>query len=1097
MSHHLQVAGVEGCLERTEEGMVKPCRMTPSAHVFKIKLQDPEHIKKFYRLHERAPKRGLDGCMLIKRKAMGKTGKMVAMVGAPLLLRCHVPQGKSRLLSLPWMSFKHNVIEMDENANVTFGVKEYPPWVLLGIRTHTDHAMLITSPASHPESFLSTHASDEEAISGRDLRGLSQDGADWDGGRPGALRHREEQVGRQHAMWESRKGVGATSAASREDGAQAEEPCTPSDECGRLHHRGDRGGRAAVRPQLASVSGEVERISPFLGGLAPAGPRVCRRPSGELGARHEADRDASFGTVGCFDIDHDCIMRSCHKCGGSVRRFACAPAGIICDGSSHKGDSQLAGQAFFPCYTCALDWCVPCAAMLQPTAGADVIRIKLRYDTSASEEPTLKLGWAHAVSRQGVVAGSGPRERRDHGHLVPRAKLEEVQHRCRTLEGEVISLQSELKVRSSDHEVHRVHLNSRITRTHLSSSASTSTFDSPPPLMAPLKDSCKRASHDERRAYQVKYCTTKLVNMKREVEQAKDEAAMARKRAAEVTNIEQRKRSKLQQRLSVQRAEHAEDVNELMAALRRTHSQEMELQKARLQEKHEAEVHVLERALQEQALTHGEQLKRLREELLAQSWNRREQMRQSREEVLSSSTAKLERLRAEWEREWEIDRQRWEQEKLVALEALKLEETSVQKSIEREKVELERARKRLTGQVATMCKQLAKLQKEKESLSVQIAGERSAQPGRPVLGLQGNNDILRAKLKSLCDRLQLRSAHLPSIHLTGDASAHLDRHSNSLFFYNVQFVAAALRDRHPSVIAAALRRNNQMEPLFGTKEFQPLVKQTLRTCLDVLQCHWSARHAVILMSEVHTSRPEFDALRHLLSFMYNRGSDKFERITVWSNPTDPTDKLFAPTLATRKPRERERSIIYGKCSAESSEDGLYSGVADLEYAMAQYVTHYWSAIDPAVQQGQTPLMLVLTGDATGGWRGDAITHGELGIGSWAAGKAQSRLTLLPIFLMEGEDSAENLRSRMDKVAAAYNAMKEKGSLTITIDGKPLSVKIKLLVAADFQFFKAVLNMSKYTSAIWCTCQLDAMYKSPAAPVATWQEVGPCSSPVCQ
>lgn len=50
-------------------------------------------------------------------------------------------------------------------------------------------------------------------------------------------------------------------------------------------------------------------------------------------------------------------------------------------------------------------------------------------------------------------------------------------------------------------------------------------------------------------------------------------------------------------------------------------------------------------------------------------------------------------------------------------------------------------------------------------------------------------------------------------------------------------------------------------------------------------------------------------------------------------------------------------------------------------------------------QDGSELVLVLTGDATGGWRGDAVTHGELGIGSWAKGKAQSRLTLLPLFLV--------------------------------------------------------------------------------------------------
>lgn len=73
----------------------------------------------------------MDASMLIKRKALGKTGRKVAMAAAPVsvLLWCHVPTGLSRLKVLPWMAFKFNVIEMDENAEVTFGVKDYPPWV--------------------------------------------------------------------------------------------------------------------------------------------------------------------------------------------------------------------------------------------------------------------------------------------------------------------------------------------------------------------------------------------------------------------------------------------------------------------------------------------------------------------------------------------------------------------------------------------------------------------------------------------------------------------------------------------------------------------------------------------------------------------------------------------------------------------------------------------------------------------------------------------------------------------------------------------------------------------------------------------------------
>eukprot|EP00966_Prymnesium_polylepis_P150945 3487075-Prymnesium_polylepis.1 len=86
------------------------------------------------------------------------------------------------------------------------------------------------------------------------------------------------------------------------------------------------------------------------------------------------------------------------------------------------------------------------------------------------------------------------------------------------------------------------------------------------------------------------------------------------------------------------------------------------------------------------------------------------------------------------------------------------------------------------------------------------------------------------------------------------------------------------------------------------------------------------------------------------------------------------------------------------------------GVRDLEAAAVGLVEHFWDALDEDVRMCRKELMLVMTGDATGGWRGDLVTHGELGIGSWRAGKAQSKLTLLPIFLFEGDDSTTNLRN---------------------------------------------------------------------------------------
>ena len=148
---------------------------------------------------------------------------------------------------------------------------------------------------------------------------------------------------------------------------------------------------------------------------------------------------------------------------------------------------------------------------------------------------------------------------------------------------------------------------------------------------------------------------------------------------------------------------------------------------------------------------------------------------------------------------------------------------------------------------------------------------------------------------------------------------------------------------------------------------------------------------------------------------------------------------------------------------------------------------YWDALEPAVQEGKKELLLVLTGDATGGWRGASVTHGEIGIGSFVKGKALSKLAALPVWLMEGDDSAENLRTRAAIVFEQYNQLKHKGYLIVCIGGREIRLTIKLLISADFQFFKAISKMSKYTSAVWCECTPDNIYKYPTWLAKVWND----------
>eukprot|EP00966_Prymnesium_polylepis_P324115 7380203-Prymnesium_polylepis.1 len=66
---------------------------------------------------------------------------------------------------------------------------------------------------------------------------------------------------------------------------------------------------------------------------------------------------------------------------------------------------------------------------------------------------------------------------------------------------------------------------------------------------------------------------------------------------------------------------------------------------------------------------------------------------------------------------------------------------------------------------------------------------------------------------------------------------------------NVRFLAAAMEGRDLEAIAAALGRNEQISGLLQTKLFSRDVKDIISDVLNVIQDHWSARHAVFLMSE--------------------------------------------------------------------------------------------------------------------------------------------------------------------------------------------------------------------------------------------------------
>ena len=136
-----------GIVRLTPEGAVKPTQSTASGDTTKFKLQDPEHIKSFFKLEEKQPSRCEGATRLKLSKAQEKRGllaKTATMAAAPVRGRAYIPKGTAALRSLPSLTLSLNRIHVDENGEVTFGVMvdKYPPWMKQRLRAEIYKAVI-------------------------------------------------------------------------------------------------------------------------------------------------------------------------------------------------------------------------------------------------------------------------------------------------------------------------------------------------------------------------------------------------------------------------------------------------------------------------------------------------------------------------------------------------------------------------------------------------------------------------------------------------------------------------------------------------------------------------------------------------------------------------------------------------------------------------------------------------------------------------------------------------------------------------------------------------------------------------------------------
>jgi hypothetical protein len=119
-------------IERNEAGEVQPTKVTAAAEVTALKLQAPALVKALARFGNRLPSRGMGSTVLQLSKAAekrGKKAKKACLLAGPVLLRQSEPRGIAKSKKIGSITMKANVVMVDENGDVTFGVKDYPAWV--------------------------------------------------------------------------------------------------------------------------------------------------------------------------------------------------------------------------------------------------------------------------------------------------------------------------------------------------------------------------------------------------------------------------------------------------------------------------------------------------------------------------------------------------------------------------------------------------------------------------------------------------------------------------------------------------------------------------------------------------------------------------------------------------------------------------------------------------------------------------------------------------------------------------------------------------------------------------------------------------------
>ena len=320
-----------------------------------------------------------------------------------------------------------------------------------------------------------------------------------------------------------------------------------------------------------------------------------------------------------------------------------------------------------------------------------------------------------------------------------------------------------------------------------------------------------------------------------------------------------------------------------------------------------------------------------------------------------------------------------------------------------------------------------------------------------IVELESNVDVLAGEAEETAAVVkELTAGPSRGQHADANAAAHLktmkedvgvppkyvsvparEAHSADEKKASTRHMAAVLKGRgegdNVNLVADALQRCGYIEPLLKAKRMVGAIKAEVRSAVRKVQDHWTPLHAVHVWDRLELSRDQMETLRHLLSFVYNPTTNKYEPIMVWENPTDSTDFVLAARLAGRTSREGKYREIAKTMNIEVGVNGRCE--RDFVECASLLYTKYAKALRQNYSP-ERPAQPVLFLDGTGGPLGTGICHGEVGCADFIAvgdsDAKQSRATLQPLFLYAGNDHALPLRANLELSVKTYNALVHDG-----------------------------------------------------------------------